>query len=89
MSRRLRVLSFAILLGGLVPVVSAQEAAKSQSTSAAGSATQEIKTAPAANPADVSSVDAIMAATYDVISGPPTKARDWDRFRSLFIPGAR
>jgi hypothetical protein len=34
-------------------------------------------------------VDAIMAATYDVISGPPTKKRDWDRFRSLFVPGAR
>jgi hypothetical protein len=89
MLRRIRVLGFAILLGGLVPVVSAQDAAKSQSTSTAGSATQEIKAAPAANPADVSSVDAIMAATYDVISGPPTKARDWDRFRSLFVPGAR
>jgi hypothetical protein len=90
MSHRLRVLSItAILLGCLVPVVSAQEAAKSQSTSAAGAPTQEPKTPPAANPADVSSVDAIMAATYDVISGPPTKARDWDRFRSLFISGAR
>jgi hypothetical protein len=90
MSHRLRVLSITtILLGCLVPVVSAQEAAKSQSTSAAGAPTQEPKTPPAANPADVSSVDAIMAATYDVISGPPTKARDWDRFRSLFISGAR
>jgi hypothetical protein len=90
MSHRLRVLSITtILLGCLVPVVSAQEAAKSQSTSAAVAPTQEPKTPPAANPADVSSVDAIMAATYDVISGPPTKARDWDRFRSLFISGAR
>jgi len=41
------------------------------------------------NPADVESIDAIMAATYDVISGPAGKQRDWDRERSLFYLGAR
>jgi hypothetical protein len=45
--------------------------------------------APAARAADVSSLDAILAALYDVISGPAGQKRDWDRFRSLFIPGAR
>lgn len=44
---------------------------------------------PAANPADVASIDSIIAALYDVISGPAGKKRDWDRFRSLFAPGAR
>jgi hypothetical protein len=44
---------------------------------------------PAANGADVSSVDSIVAALCDVISGPAGKKRDWDRMRSLFIPGAR
>jgi hypothetical protein len=44
---------------------------------------------PAAKPADVQSPDAILAALYDVISGPAGQERDWDRFRSLFIPGAR
>ena len=44
---------------------------------------------PAANPADVGSIDAIVNAVYDVISGPAGKKRDWDRMRSLFIPGAR
>jgi hypothetical protein len=44
---------------------------------------------PAANPADVASIDAILTAVYDVISGPAGKKRDWDRMRSLFIPGAR
>jgi hypothetical protein len=44
---------------------------------------------PTANPADVSSVDAIIKAVYDVISGPAGKKRDWDRMRSLFVPGAR
>ena len=44
---------------------------------------------PAANPADVASIDSIISALYDVISGPAGKKRDWDRFRSLFFPGAR
>ena len=38
---------------------------------------------------DVQSIDSILAATYDVISGAAGKKRDWDRFRSLFYPGAR
>ena len=42
-----------------------------------------------ANPADVESIDAIIAATYDVISGPAGKPRNWERERSLFHPGAR
>src|SRR5687767_13895591 len=44
---------------------------------------------PAANPADVASIDAILAALYDVISGPAGQKRNWDRMRSLFVPGAR
>ena len=42
-----------------------------------------------ANPRDVATVDAIIAALYDVISGPAGQKRDWNRFRSLFAPGAR
>lgn len=42
-----------------------------------------------ANPEDVSSIDAIITAAYDVISGPAGQKRDLDRERSLFIPGAR
>lgn len=48
-----------------------------------------VSSAPGANPADVNSIEAILAAVYDVISGPAGKKRDWDRMRSLFIPGAR
>ncbi len=44
---------------------------------------------PVANPADVESIDAILGAVYDVISGPAGEARDWDRMRSLFLPEAR
>jgi len=42
-----------------------------------------------ADPADVGSIDAIINAAYEVISGSAGKKRDWNRERSLFIPGAR
>jgi hypothetical protein len=45
--------------------------------------------APAANPADVGSIEAILHAAYDTISGPAGQQRDWNRFRSLFVSGAR
>jgi hypothetical protein len=41
------------------------------------------------NLVDVTSIDAIITAAYDVISGPAGKKRDWDRERSLYYPGAR
>lgn len=41
------------------------------------------------NPADFQSIDSIIRAAYEVISGPARKARDWERERSLFAPGAR
>lgn len=44
---------------------------------------------PEADPADVSSIDAIIEALYEVISGPAGEERDWDRFRSLHLPEAR
>jgi hypothetical protein len=39
--------------------------------------------------ADVDSIEHILAATYEVISGPAGADRDWARFRSLFADGAR
>jgi hypothetical protein len=42
-----------------------------------------------ATPSDVESIDAIITALYDGISGPSDKKRDWDRERSLYLPGAR
>jgi len=49
----------------------------------------ESSTSQAADPRDVGSIDAIIAAAYDVISGSGDKKRDWNRERSLFYPGAR
>ena len=42
-----------------------------------------------AEPKDVATPEAIVAALYDVISGPAGHKRDWDRMRSLFRPEAR
>lgn len=56
---------------------------------AAPVSSEEASPPPMAAAADVESVDAIVKAVYDVISGPAGQKRDWDRFRSLFLPGAQ
>jgi hypothetical protein len=65
-----------------VPAASAQEAR----SATAPAAVLVPVAAVAALPADVGSVDGIIAALYDVISGPAGKPRNWDRMRSLFAP---
>ena len=42
-----------------------------------------------ARDSDVVSIDAIINAAYDGISGPAGQKRDWERERALFWPGAR
>lgn len=76
------VVFVSLLMSGVVMAQNQQPSATPQQTPAAAAI-------PAANPADVKSLDAILAAVYDVISGPAGKKRNWDRMRSLFIPGAR
>jgi hypothetical protein len=49
----------------------------------------ESSTSQPPDPRDVESIDAIIAAAYDVISGPAGQRRDWNRERSLFYPAAR
>lgn len=44
---------------------------------------------PKANPDDVKSIDAILAAMQQAIGGAPGQPREWDRYRSLFAPDAR
>ena len=96
---RLRMVSVGILLAGLmqmgfVPRGVAQEKKEAAPATAASqsatsqSATSPSPTTPEASPKDVQSLDAIVVAIYDVISGPPG-ARDWNRFNSLFAKDAR
>jgi len=58
-------------------------------SSSAGAPQAGAAAATAARPEDVASLDAILAALYDVISGPAAAKRDWDRFQSLFVQDAR
>jgi hypothetical protein len=80
--RLLRSLMVLVLLGAAA-VAQAQSSSASTATPSATTAK-----APEAKPEDVKSPEAIVAALYDVISGP-AGTRDWDRFRSLFTPEGR
>ncbi len=80
----IRLFSLIAITGALIMTTRAQTPTPAPGTPA----TQNPPAPPAASPADVATMDSIIAALYDVISGPAGK-RDWDRFRSLFIPGAR
>lgn len=72
----------AVLAASAFAAVGALPLAAQQPTPAAADAT-------AARPADVESVDAILHALYESISGPKDQERDWPRLRSLLVPGAR
>lgn len=43
---------------------------------------------PPANPADVSTIEAIVRVSYEVISGPAGTPRQWRRDSTLYAPGA-
>src|SRR5687767_11925257 len=73
--RFVRILAFAT-----APILLASSITLAQEPATAAPVTS------AAAPADVESIDAILAALYEVISGPAGE-RNWERFRSLFAPG--
>lgn len=78
----MRSYSLAVAIGFLaVPAFAA-------SAQAPAGARVAVPTVPA-RPADVASIDAIIAAFYAVISGPAGQPRQWSRDRSLYIPGVR
>lgn len=76
------------LIGIVITLTATASAQTPTPTPTAAMPAQTAPVIPTANPADVATMDAIVAALYDVISGPPGP-RNWDRFRSLFAPGAR
>ncbi|HEY6309129.1 MAG TPA: hypothetical protein VI488_22015 [Candidatus Angelobacter sp.] len=67
----------------------AQSSNQQTPTPAAPSAKPATALPPAAGRGDVDTIQHILAAVYDVISGPAGAPRDWDRFLSLYYPGAR
>ncbi|MBE2210591.1 MAG: hypothetical protein IAE66_03195 [Xanthomonadaceae bacterium] len=83
----MRIALTAFLL--LVPLAGMATPAFAQSAPPATTPSPVASTAPKADDADVASVDAIVKALYDTLSGPAGQPRDWNRLRSLFLPEAR
>jgi hypothetical protein len=86
-------ITLGLFLAGLVLNADAQ-----QSVSAAGPAPPPLLGTLAAHPNwqgakshpnDVDTIDHLVTSLYEVISGEAGKPRDWDRFRSLFLPDGR
>jgi hypothetical protein len=74
------LLAFALAVPLLAPVATAQT----------GAATAHVDVPTIApRPEDVGTLDGLIAAYYDVISGPAGKARQWSRDRTLYIPDIR
>lgn len=86
----MRRLTTALALLAAAPVAAhAQQAQQTQPAQPAQAPTQAAAAWPAAKPADVATLDAILAALYAAISGPAGQPRDFDRMKSLFHPTAR
>ncbi|MCX8475730.1 MAG: hypothetical protein MT490_08020 [Sphingomonas sp.] len=86
----LKSLALRSLAGASLLVLSALPASAQQQQQAPAAAPADpFAGIPAAKAEDVASIDAILAALYGTISGDVGQKRDWDRFRSLFYPGAR
>src|SRR5690242_11281552 len=85
--RKLASAAFTLCVGLLSLCASAQNPA-AQPSPAAPKPSASGTPATSARPGDVDSIEHIIAAVYDVISGP-AGLRDWDRFRSLYYAGAR
>ncbi len=82
-------LVFALVSSGCGAAAQAREARPAAPAVAPAALPAAAAVRPAARAADVASVDAIMAALYEVVSGPAGKPRDWDRLRSLFTPDGK
>lgn len=88
-SFRKLLLPCALALAAPLPQRATAQDSTASRAPAPGASLAGTSATPAARPADVASIDAILKAAYDTISGPKGQQRDWDRLRSLFAPGAR
>ncbi|HEX4544293.1 MAG TPA: hypothetical protein VH114_14090 [Candidatus Acidoferrum sp.] len=88
---RIKLLALPAILAFALPVAAQPSAEKpqSQQRQAPPQAAPDVSAkVPSPRAEDVKSIDSIIAALYSVISGPAGE-RDWNRFRSLFLPQAQ
>jgi hypothetical protein len=83
----IRSLASGVLLANLALIAHAQQSPPAKPL--VGSLAGHPDWPAAKNPADVDTIDHLVASLYDVISGAAGKPRDWNRFRSLFLPDGR
>jgi len=79
MKRRILISLFACFFFGFAQPASTQTPSESS----------KVASAVQAKSPDLNSIEGIVSATYDAISCPAGKKRDWDRFLLLFYPRAR
>jgi hypothetical protein len=87
--------AFVVVLASAASVGAAESASRQTAAPGAPAAAQAppafvdpVTVRPKARAEDVRSIEAIIAAVYDVISGP-AGPRDWNRFKSLLLPECR
>lgn len=76
------------IVAGIVAVVGVQPVFAQQQTQPPPPSPVVVRTVPA-KAEDVGTIDGIISALYESISGPKGAPRDWQRMRSLFLPEAR
>lgn len=86
MSLRFPAVLVRAVAASLVATAMSSVAVPAQATGGSAAAPAQTR---AADPADVASVDAIVRALYESISGPKGAPRDWARLRTLYGPNAR
>jgi len=86
---RIHCYVFALLTLALFTCCAAASVAQTARSSTPASISSIWPTWPKARPEDVQSVQNIINAYFDVQSGRATTERDWDRFKSLFLPDGR
>src|SRR6202453_303021 len=89
MMNAIRPIASGLLLATLASQAWAQQSSTTVPPPSEGSIAEHVGWPVAKNASDVDSVDHLVAALYNVISGPAGQPRDWDRFRSLFLPDGR
>ena len=81
-----RLTRHALVLSGLLSILGLNAQAQEQKQTT----TRHVEVAAISPRAeDVSSLDGIMKAFYEAISGPAGEPRQWSRDRTLYIPGVR
>jgi hypothetical protein len=92
MMKATRLVAFGMLLTGLAIQVRSQQSSTTpqpEPPPLVGSLAGHPAWPSAKNTSDVDTAEHLVASLYDVISGPAGKPRDWERFRSLFLPDGR